>query len=292
MKYLPDRGIYFIHVPKCAGMSVHKALDLEEASYDCLAEDLGVEMEEAARLALSQRFPAEPGMWPQGFDHPALGHIHPIHLPLGYIRSTLPETWKALSTAPYSFAMTRAPRGRFLSALMQRLKEFRGAGAIRADDPLVREEAERVSDWLSRHDPFCAAEYAHFTRQTDFVDLDGARVVKAVFPVDRTDALSAWLSENTGLEIEIPRTHTRRQPKPWARAVQPAARFVARRLLTQPVRKALYPIWTGSGLFADAKKTYGTVDLGPDVDAFIAEYYAGDEALHREALAGLPDGGD
>lgn len=285
MKYLPKRGIFFIHVPKCAGMSVHKALDLDEASYEAFAEDIGVDVGEAARLALSQRFATAPVKREGGFTLPNLGRVHPIHLPLVYIRSDLPRTWQALSSAPYSFAMTRNPRDRFLSALMQRLKEFGDAGAIRADGPMVREEASRVSEWLAKRERFSDAEYAHFTRQADFVSLEGERVIKAVFPVDRTDALAAWLEDNTGLRIEIPRTHSHRQPKPWAQAVQPVARFVARRLLTRPVRKLLYPVWTGSGVFADARSSYAAVDLGDEVESFISEYYAADFALHDEARA-------
>ncbi|WP_143535000.1 hypothetical protein [Roseivivax jejudonensis] len=278
MKYLHRRKLFFLHVPKCAGMSLRSALTIPgETDFGPLADDLGLSPEEAERVT-------ERG---NGFDHPVLGRIHPAHLPLAAIRSELPRTWRALSEAR-PFAVVRAPRDRFVSALMQRLKEFRDAGAISADDPLVRREASAVCDWLSARDRFTDIEFVHFTRQVDYVDTpDGTRLC-TVFPVEDMRALVDWIEAESGLTIEVAHTHSRRQPTRWSKSLQPAARFVGRRLLPRPVKAALHPLWMNSAAFTDAAQSYRDVDFGPDVEAFIADYYAADARLHSEALRRRP----
>lgn len=275
MKYLPRRNLFFVHIPKCAGMSVRAALTIEgEPSFGPIAEDLGLDEEEAERVT-------ERG---NGFDHPRLGLIHPAHLPLASVKAQMPRTWEALLAAR-SFGLTRDPRRRFISALLQRLKEFKDAGAIRADDPIVREEAERVCSWLDGRDIFTDIAYAHFIRQSDFGDVDGKRILTALFPIERTDALSRWVEETSGLQIEIERSHLRRQPKRWARGVQPVVRMVGRHMMPVAVKRMLHPLWVGSGVFANAANIYEKVDLGTDVEAFIDRYYAVDRDLHDEAHA-------
>ncbi len=284
MKYLPARGVFFIHIPKCAGISVHKALDLEEADYDDFAADLGVDHDEAARLAMSWRFPAAPGTRREGgYVHHRLGRVHPIHLPLSYMADEMPRTWKALQGASHSFGLTRDPRKRFLSTLMQRATEFGDGGPVRIDDPALRDEAARVCDFLAAHDRFCDAEYSHFTRQVDYVEHEGRRVLRMVLSVERTDLLSIWLRESAGLDVVVPQAHARRQPQGWARRVVPVARLAGRRVVPRRLKKALFPIWMGSGLFSNAKSSYDTTRLSDDVERFIGEYYAADTALHDEA---------
>lgn len=256
-------------------MSVRAALSRDgESSFAPMAADLGVSEEEAERVTERGR----------GFEHPTLGLVHPAHLPLAALRDSMPDTWTALCAAS-SFALTRAPRDRFISALMQRMGEFKDSGAIRADDTRVRDEAQRVCDWLSQRDTFTEIEYIHFARQTDYVMLDGERIISQIFPVNRTDALTKWIASESGLEVDIAHTHARRQPKPWARALQPAARFAGRKLMPRAVKRRLHPIWMASGIFSNASKGYSAIDFGPEIEGFIAEYYAADADLHREAQA-------
>jgi hypothetical protein len=288
MKYLPQRNLFFVHIPKNAGMSVRRALSVPgEDGWEPMATDLGLDEAEAARIT-------ERG---NGFDHPVLGRIHPAHLPLPLIEAEMPRTWAALSGAR-SFGLTRPPRARFISALLQRLKEFKDAGAIRADDPQVAEEAARVCEWLDGRGPFTDIEYIHFARQTDYADSGGRRVLTQLFPVTATDALSRWIAAEAGLEIEITEYHSRRQPKRWAKAIQPVARFAARNMMPEGVRRALHPLWTGSRLFDNAAKGYGVVAFDDDVERFVDEHYAVDATLHAEAeknaarLAESPAGGE
>ncbi|MES2666263.1 MAG: hypothetical protein V4712_09195 [Pseudomonadota bacterium] len=272
MRYAPIPGVAFVHIPKNAGQSVRNALRaVTPLSYAPLATDLGVTEAEAEDAV------------ERGFPHETLGEIHPAHLTLHLLSGHFPASWAALTTA-HSFAMTRAPRARFVSALMQRMKEFGKAGDLRADDPALRSEAAQVCDWLAGRDHFSDLPYIHFTRQTAFTDLNGSRIVSAVFPVDRMDALSHWLTATAGLTIEVTHDHARRQPKPMARLLTPVVRLASRTLLPRPVRRVLHPLWTGSRLFDTAAKGYAKLDFGPEVETFITQYYAADTALHDEAM--------
>ncbi|WP_141134364.1 hypothetical protein [Jannaschia aquimarina] len=242
-------------------------------SYAPLAKDLGIS-EAEAEVAVEK-----------GMDVPKLGMIHPAHLPLWLLKERFPASWRILRDAQ-SFALVRAVRPRFLSAVMQRLREFRDTGPIRSDDPVVREEAARVCEWLATQARPVALEYVHFIPQSHFIDMDGRRIVNAIFPTDRMDAVADWLDE-AGLHIEITHDHARRQPKPWARPIQPIARFAGRYLMPHAIKRALHPIWARSGAFADAAGGYAQVDLGSDVEDFIASYYASDQKMFEESLAGI-----
>lgn len=90
----------FVHIPKCAGSSVHAQLSLFDA-----------------------RDPASH----RGGVHPVLGPIHFAHIPLRFLRDHFPAEFAKLGVYR-SFALTRDPRARFVSATVQHLREFRGRG--------------------------------------------------------------------------------------------------------------------------------------------------------------------
>lgn len=272
MLYSEQANLAFIHVPKNAGKSIRNALARSASlSWSFLASDLGVSEARAAQLMDEEA------------EVPVLGTVKPAHLPLCAIEAHLPATWTTIRSAR-SFILVRPPRDRFFSALMQRLGEFADVRAIRADDPLVRREAACVCDWLDGRGAFSEVEYIHFSRQTDYADLRGERVVSAIFPLDRIDLAARWIEAETGVRLDVAHDHARREPRRWAGAIQPAARFIGRRVMPRAVKKALYPFWMNSGIFSDAASRYRSIDLGEDVERFIADYYAGDARLYDEAV--------
>lgn len=272
MRYLASHQLAFIHIPKNGGQSVRNALEaVAPISYDALAQDLGTE-EVAARAAVES-----------GFEHPRLGPIHPAHITLAALRRDFPACWQVLMTAD-SFALTREPRDRFISAVMQRTREFKDGHAMRASDPAIAQEAEEVAATLTENPTVWSREYIHFVRQIDFVELNGQRIVDAVFPVDAADAIATWVQSRTGLALNITRDHVRRQPKPWARAVMPVARFAGRTLMPAKVKRAVYGAWVKSAVFDNAGQSYQSVDLGSDVERFIQSHYEADAALHAQSM--------
>jgi hypothetical protein len=279
MEYLPEQRLCFVHVPKNAGKSVRAALAaLGGGDSGPMAADLGLPADRVREAMIAP------------FAHPDLGRIHLTHLPLWAMAAHFPACWAAFRGAR-SFCLTRAPRARFISALLQHLREFEDLEAVHVGDPAVRAAAERVCERLERGgDRVIEARHIHFARQTDFTDLDGIRQVTAIFPMDATGAMEDWLRRVAGVEVTVERTHTRRQPKPWAQGVQPVARFVGRRLMPGAVKRLVYPLWTRSPVFDDARGSYAETDLGPAVEAFIRDRYAADAALHAEALAAVAAG--
>lgn len=269
MKYLDREGLFFVHIPKCAGTDARRALG-KESRFPLreLAADIGVatsELNEARH------------------HHPVLGPIAPTHISLPFLSMYFPRVW-ALFTGASSFVLVREPRARFISALTQRLMEFKKTGAVRLESEIVQREAADVCAWLDKRDTFCDLEYVHFTPQVNYTHLNGEQRVRQIFPLERTDAMVAWLARDHGLEIGMTQSHTRLQPRKWFAGVQPAVRVLARNGLPGRVREALYPLWKRSGLFEPAASQYNEIAFTPDVEAFIARYYAKDSALHKRAL--------
>lgn len=271
MLYIEKHNLAFVHIPKNAGISVRTAIEATVGlSHEPLASDLGVSVVEAERLSI------------KGVDISGLGRVQPVHIPLAFLENHFPASWAAL-TGARSFSLIRDPRARFFSALLQHLQEYRGSGSVRIDDPLVRDEAKKVCEYLAKHTAFCEMEFIHFARQTDFVDRDGERIVTAIFPVEAIDKATRWIERETGLKLTVEHGHTRREPTRIGARIRPVARLAANGLLPRRVRDMIHPLWVKSGLFANAASRYDASDLGSDVEAFIAGFYAPDLALYTAA---------
>jgi len=273
MLHIADRNLVFLHIPKNAGQAVRNAiLDVADPDYAPIAKDLAVEAITIPALA------------DQVLDIPGLGALQIEHLDLRSFREHFPSCFDVIGKAK-SFVMIRQPRDRFISALMQRLGEHKDIKSLRIDDPIVLQEARHVCDWLEQGDPSRNTEYVHFCRQVNYTDLDGVRIINALFPLDRIGSAATWIERETGLKIDVKRDHVRREPKKWARRIQPAARFIGRRIIPLPIKRAIYPLWKGSAVFSDAAGRYDSLSLGATIEGFIADYYADDARLYREACA-------
>jgi hypothetical protein len=196
-------GLAFIHVPKNGGKSMRAALDAAcPINLAPTAADFGISVEQLVADYESGR----------GVTHPVLGQVKIEHLPLVFWEEHFPRTFAAF-TPLKSFVVLRDPRDRFFSAVLQRLGEYKDLKNLRADDPLVTQEALRVCEWLSIREAFCDIDHIHFTRQADYVMLHGARRVSAIFPIDAAAAAAQWVGRETGLSIEIAHEHARREPR-------------------------------------------------------------------------------
>lgn len=271
MLHIPERDLAFLHIPKNAGKAMRLSLENAAAiSYDAIARDLQVTTAEAEHLMEAP------------VQLPGAGAVQPEHVPLATMAAHFPHSFEVLRKSR-SLALIREPRDRFFSAILQRMGEYKDLKGLRADDPLVIEEIGNVCDHLARVGPQHQLEYTHFVRQVDYTDFEGVRVVDAIFPMDRMDKAAEWIEAKTGLKIVVVQDHVRREPKKWSRAIQPAARYIGRNLLTPPVKRAVYSLWMNSGVFANAAGRYQAIPLGAEVESFIAEYYRQDFALYKEA---------
>lgn len=270
MRYSDQHRFFFVHIPKCAGRSIGKAIEpVVRFPKREMAQDTGLSVAEIqTHLKVLH------------YDHPVLGPLDPYHIPLPPLRKHFPRTFDLVETSA-SFAVVREPRDRFLSALTQRMKEYLGYTSFRLEDQVVRDEAKAVCEWLDGRNVFTDMEYVHFTRQIDYVEVDGRRVVDRVFPMQDMAAVTAWVGEQ-GFMPEIEHGFERRQPKSWFKVIHPATRAVAKALPT-PIRKVVYPLWMKSGLFASAAAQYSAVELGKEVESFISDFYSPDRVLWDSA---------
>lgn len=268
-------ALFFLHVPKCAGTSVGNSLEpFAGFPREEMTRDLGVDPASLPSYLHDLRY-----------DHPDLGPIKLNHLPLAALAESFPHVWATLLRSS-AFVVLRDPRERFVSAVLQRLREFRGVGASAVSDAAIEAEAERVCAWLSeRGGPFCDVEHIHFARQCDFVEHEGRRIPDRIFPIERLERLYTWLRAVHGLAIEAPvPERVGRRARGGLGPLHRAASAAGRTLLTPGLRRAVYPLWLRSGAFVPASGGYGRIAFGEDVEAFVRGHYARDLELHREAL--------
>lgn len=274
MRYSPANRFFFVHIPKCAGSSVSRSLGAD-AIFPQEAVD--------ADMARVDHH-AVPGAPLHRIAHGELGNIHLAHIPLYYLRRHFPSTWALFETAE-SFVVMRDPRERFLSAVMQRLREFHGLSSSDLTPAVVRREAAAIVEWLSGRERFCDLEYIHFTRQTDFIQEDGAQRVSRIFTVERIGQMGDWLAERFAVERpQEVRANPTVRPAGWFQPVAPLVMSAYKRTVPWALRERLTPLWRQSGLLKSVD-SYASMRLDPGTERFVEERYGADAALHREALA-------
>ncbi len=257
---LSDRHRFvFIHIPKCAGTSVRNAvLPFHDADVRFLKE---VE------------------------SHPELGEVDYRHLPLALLRDLDPEAFRKLQEYE-SYALLRDPFRRFQSAMSQRAKMYLGKEFAQLGDEEIRGETQKVIAYLQSGPKVIAPDYVHFSRQSDFIRLNGERLVRHLYPVERLDLLVQALSRHIGTDaLEIGHAnkttvfrhpalkHATYKGSALARRILPAPvhetlRVSARRVLMKPGSAQPHPVFHES-----------------DLQDFVREYYAADIALYQEVLS-------
>jgi hypothetical protein len=250
----------FVHIPKCGGTSV----SLQLGAIDAYA-----------------------GAFRKKGVHPVLGAVHYAHIPLRYLRECYPDQFAKLK-AYRSFALTREPHARFASAIFQRLEEFCGIPKIEVTEAHAVNEALAVIAWLSQRKTFCDLDHIHFTRQTDYVALDGERVVQNVFALENIAAMSAALEASCGVHFDPERReNTNFASGNGLLGVLHAAKPIYSRLTTWAFRERLLLLMQRMNL-QKPDGLYDALRRDARVSKFVDDYYADDLALYR---ASSPDGG-
>lgn len=251
----------FVHVPKCAGTSVRAAILPYHDTDDHFLKIIEY--------------------------YPGLGEIDFRHLPLALLRDINPEVFKKLELYD-SFALLRDPFQRFRSALAQRAKMYLGKEFAQLGEEDIRAEIDKVVTYLRSDPRVIAPEFIHFSRQSDFVHIDGQRLVHNLYPVERLDLFAAALGKHIGTDTlrigHANETAVFRYP-PLKRVARTGSGLV-RRILPGSVHETLR-LSARSMLMKSGATTEPAVFLEDHVRDFIEEYYAADIALHREVLANV-----
>ncbi|TMV07007.1 sulfotransferase family protein [Ruegeria sediminis] len=259
---LSDRYRFvFVHVPKCAGTSVREAvLPFHDADTRFLKT---VE------------------------HHSELGDIDYRHLPLKLLRDLDSEAFAKLKTYE-SYALLRDPFQRFRSAMSQRAKMYLGKEFAQLDDNEIRAEIEQVKTYLQSEPKVLEPGFIHFSRQSDYVWLDGQKLIKNLYPVERLDLLLAALARQIGTD-SLKAGHANRTKvfrHPGLKRIMYGSAALSRRLLPSAVHEKLRT--SARRMLMKAGTSQSSPVFGErHVKNFIRDYYAADLAMYRCVLAGV-----
>ena len=217
-------------------------------------------------------------------EHPALGQIDYFHIPLDPLRAYFPEAFAKLRRYA-SFAICRDPYRRFKSALAQYARGQYGTELTYLSGAARRKLVDRAIGYLSRNPEGLAPEFIHFARQERYLCLNGEKVVRHIYPIERVDAMLGAMSARTGRRIEALSLDnpTLYYPSRRVEIIVKAGNRLARAALPPRLYAALKSR-AQNVLRATDRPAKDTVLTSETVCAFIAEFYAGDLAIHRACL--------
>ncbi len=280
MIYSAEHNLTFVHIPKAAGTSIRKQI---------------VDFAKFPREAFLADLPHNGGK-PEfsdedfSFRHPEIGDVKLDHLPLTYLHRYFPTAWKLLENSQ-SFAVVRNPRNRFISGIAQRLREFRQVRAYEVDDTSIRKEAESACTFLESNNHFCDREYIHLTRQADFIFLNGARVTKKLFVLEKKEQVETWLSERLNGTVELPEENETIKVRGGFDGAYKRFVPIYRRIAPAKLRDRLRPIFRKSPIVNTARSSYEKTFLGNDVESFIRRYYHDDFEIYSRLMKSGQAGG-
>ena len=256
----PTHGFVFVHIPKCAGTSV--------------------------RLQLRACDPAHVFMG-RTAEHPVLGTTDYAHIPLRHLRVHFPEEYAALDRMD-GFAIVRDPLTRFGSALRQVLWQYEQRPMTLIPAAEVRDRTLRMLDEIAAvlDDP--PHRFVFFTRQEDYVFDQGRQIVEHLVPVELTAELIAYFAHRSGVPLDTGR-HSNRNVDLRIKGRAGRVAYGVNAWLRRRLPDRMHARMKGAALRLLARPTTaaesaGVLDL-PEVQAFVAEHYAGDIRLYDSVIA-------
>ncbi len=259
MIFLDTHRIAFVHIPKCAGSTVRRQLVAH-----CPFDDVFVTT-------------------PQ--DHPELGRVYLSHLPLDAVAAHFPAYFDKLQTYKV-YAIVHEPKQRSYSALSERLRQVKSTEIASLDDAALQAEADEVVAYLTRTPAPLDPEFIHFRRQSDYIELEGERIVRNLYPMGQIDRLLADLSEQTGAPLNpMARDNSTRNWRlvPLAGAVM-AANTLMRNILPDAGYQRVKG-WARAFFFQSdgpPKYSHGVLE---GLDPFLQSYYARDYEIYAGLAA-------
>lgn len=246
----------FIHIPKCAGTSVRSQL---------------------------QPFDETDGRFTSRIDeHPELGIIDYVHIPLFILRQYFPVEYEKIRTYS-SFAVVRDPFGRFPSSLSQYLKKCEDGPIQNLKPADISKVIDRVVSSLLKHgDAYLPFQYIHFQKQIDFIYDGQDRLVSNIYLIsdihemladigNKLDTSFAGQAGNYGGRAN----QTIVYRNALVRAVAESTKPVLKSFLGPESRKSLREKVAGFFFVPRDKKLKDIFDSSY-VQDFIREYYASD----------------
>ena len=249
--------IVFVHIPKCAGTTVRSIL---------------------------QKYDSTGGKFTARVDyHPVLGKLDYVHIPLFILEKYFPEEFEKI-TEYETFAIVRNPLSRFASSISQRLLMYGQKPIHFCSLSEIKKEIQETINFLdqkSGYERLLPAEYIHFQRQKDYIYVNGERLIKNVYPLEKINCLIRDIAFILGEHCEfspeenrafVIRNHALRKLFLLTRQYY---RPLVRRL-PNSVRKGL-----NAKIFVRRDDLYGEVFEEGNVREFIENYYKEDFILYE-----------
>jgi len=255
----PTYGFAFVHVPKCAGSSVRRQIEA------CDPENT---------------------VFGRVGQHPVLGKIDYGHIPLSVLREHFAETYDFLLRND-CYAVVRDPLARFGSAVRQTLWAYQKKPMTLYSRQELREETARIMEDLAKDIDALPHRLTFFQRQQDFIRDRDQTVVQNVYAIDHVDQLLEEIGARVGQQLD-PQMRANQNVSLRYKSIGGIAYRIndllfryAPKGLHETVKKAALPVLAKK---KDAASESGILDL-PEVRAFVADHYAIDSEIYRDALA-------
>ncbi len=251
-----------MHIPKCAGTTVRNAL----APYDEHTEQF---YDKAVAT------------------HPVLGPLDHHHIPLAVLDEHFPEYFARL-TAYRSFALVRDPFSRFPSSLHERFVQRDRRPLSERDAAEVAREVDAVLARLANHPkdvPITAPDLIHFSRQHDYIFLDGRQIVEKPRTISEVDDLLDEVSRVVGQPVRPEEIKNRRlryavpQIERLQIAVTRPIETLLPRRIWKPAFKPIKSMFMAIGLIRPSENPLLQLPNSVEINSFIGEFYADDISL-------------
>lgn len=252
----------FVHIPKCAGTAIRQSLhgyDETNGAYTGVAE------------------------------HPQLGYIDYMHIPLFVLQGYFSEEFAKL-TRYGTYAVVRDPFVRFPSSLSQHLRSHCRRPIQEISPRSVRlmvDQLLRLLEDYRRPGSYLPYQYIHFQRQVDFVYHEGECLVENVYTIDRVDKMVAEIGARFGTNLAqmdgasaSRANETRFYRNALVRSVVKPAKPILKICLSPRQWGTLKEV-VGKYMFVSSDKSLRSIFNSDYVREFIADYYQDDIRLFQ-----------
>jgi hypothetical protein len=170
-----DARLIFQHIPKCAGTTVSAQL--------------------TEQVKTDPRF-----LWTHRVEVEGVGIMRGGHMPLAVVRELYPDALEKFRTYR-SYAILREPEARFRSALGEYLRVNHGSSLLQIDSRELGAILDEIIGATTAAPVWLSERHVHFTRQADFVNLDGERLIGKLYAVEDLERLAQDLRDAHGLHV-------------------------------------------------------------------------------------------
>lgn len=253
----------FIHIPKCAGASITKMIQ-PLVGWDVLTADI-----EAGRRGPTGRVIRE-------------------HAPLALIKERYPEELDRFARYQ-SYAITRAPDERFLSSVAQHMRSFHNTKLMEAPASDIARIIDDVLAQMSRTPLHVPPEYIHFTRQVDYIRLDGKELIGNLYRIETLNQLVEDLSarHEMPMTLNANKNETSAYRSEGIRQVMQTGGALARQFMPIERYRQLRR-WARDKVIVRARDQRPAIFESATVQDFVRDFYAEDRALWQSTARPKP----